>query len=62
MLSTTLRRLLMSKLPDVDRPKEITFDQPTREASVRWSKPALNLFLYDLRENADLHPAKEASA
>ena len=31
---------------------EITFDAPTRERAAAWRLPAVNLFLYDLREAA----------
>ncbi|HEV2814190.1 MAG TPA: Pvc16 family protein [Solirubrobacteraceae bacterium] len=31
----------------------ITFDAPTRERSSKWSTPAINLFLYDVREAGD---------
>jgi hypothetical protein len=54
LLSTTLRQLLVKALPADDPPKEISFEQPTREASARWSRPAINLYLYDVRENARL--------
>jgi hypothetical protein len=41
---------------------DIAFDQPKRDWSARLSRPTLNLFLYDLRENAKLrstHPVWE---
>lgn len=52
LLSTTLRHLLVREMPFDEGDDHIVFGQPTREASARWSRPALNLFLYDLRENA----------
>ena len=33
---------------------DIVFDQPKREWSARVSRPTLNLFLYDIRENQKL--------
>src|ERR687885_635645 len=36
---------------------EIAFDAPTREWSGQLSKPAVNLFLYDLRESEDHRPS-----
>jgi hypothetical protein len=53
-LSTTLRHLLAREMPFDEGDDRIVFGQPTREESARWSKPALNLFLYDLRENAKM--------
>jgi Pvc16 N-terminal domain/Carboxypeptidase regulatory-like domain len=40
----------------------ITFDPPSRERAAQWSSPALDLFLYDLREapgvrDRSLHPS-----
>lgn len=54
LLSTTLRQLFVKASPADDPPREISFAQPTREASARWSRPAINLYLYDVRENARL--------
>ncbi len=53
-LDDALRELLVRELPVRDNEVDITFDQPRREWSARLSRPSLNLFLYDLRENLKL--------
>ncbi len=53
-LDESLRSLLKAEIPITNGEVEIAFDQPTREWSARLSRPALNLFLYDVRENASL--------
>src|SRR5688500_5321289 len=53
-LDETIRQLLMSEIPIRNGEVEISFDQPKREWSTRLSKPTLNLFLYDVRENNTL--------
>lgn len=50
-LDETLRQLLIAELPVKNGEVEISFDQPKREWSSRLSKPTVNLFLYDVREN-----------
>jgi len=50
-LDETLRRLLIAELPVKNGEIEISFDQPKREWSARLTRPTVNLFLYDLREN-----------
>jgi len=50
-LDETLRQLLMKELPVRNGEIDIKFDQPKREWSARLSKPTVNLFLYDVREN-----------
>jgi hypothetical protein len=50
-LDETLRRLLVAELPVKNGEIEISFDQPKREWSARLTRPTVNLFLYDLREN-----------
>lgn len=51
-LDKSIRTLLIEELSM--REEDITFDQPKREASAKWSQPTLNFFLYDVRENAQL--------
>lgn len=51
-LDKSIRTLLIEELSM--REEDITFDQPKRETSARWSQPTLNFFLYDVRENAQL--------
>jgi hypothetical protein len=53
-LDEVLRQLLMRELPIKNREVEIKFEQPGREWSARLSRPTLNLFLYDVRENQKL--------
>jgi hypothetical protein len=50
-LDETLRQLLIAELPVKNGEVEIKFDLPKREWSSRLSRPTLNLFLYDVREN-----------
>lgn len=50
-LDETLRQLLIAEIPVKNGEVEISFDQPRREWSGRLSRPTVNLFLYDVREN-----------
>lgn len=50
-LDETIRQLLIAEVPVKNGEIEISFEQPKREWSARLSKPTLNLFLYDVREN-----------
>jgi hypothetical protein len=50
-LDETLRQLLIAELPIKNGEIEISFDQPKREWSSRLTRPTVNLFLYDVREN-----------
>ncbi len=57
-LDEALRQLLSRELPINNGEIDIQFDQPDRQWSAQLSRPTLNLFLYDLRENARLrHPS-----
>ena len=49
----TLRALLTADVPIDKDDVEISFERPTREWSARLSRPALNLFLFDIRERID---------
>lgn len=51
-LDKSIERLLTQKLPNKN--VEITFDQPNREWSQKLTKPTINFFLYDVRENPTL--------
>ncbi len=53
-LDEVLRQLLIRELPIKNGEVDIAFDQPKREWSSRISRPTLNLFLHDLRENTTL--------
>ncbi len=50
-LDETLRQLLIVELPVKNGELDISFDLPKRDWSSRISKPTVNLFLYDVREN-----------
>jgi hypothetical protein len=50
-LDKTLRKLLIAEIPVKNGEIEISFDQPTGDWRNGSSKPAVNLFLYDVREN-----------
>ena len=52
----TLRRLLIRELPIKKNEVDVKFDQPSREWSAKLSRPTLNVFLYDMRENVKLRP------
>jgi hypothetical protein len=52
-LDELLRTLLQGELDSVQMTGvDVTFDAPTRERTSTWRLPAVNLFLYDLREAA----------
>lgn len=58
-LDDTLRALLRRELEEHGfEAVEIAFDAPTREWSSAQSSPAVNLFLYDLRESLDHRPVE----
>jgi hypothetical protein len=53
-LDKVLHKLLTHALPIRNGEVDIAFDQPKREWSARLSRPTLNLFLHDIRENKTL--------
>ncbi len=53
-LDETLRRLLIEEIPIKNGEVEVKFDLPNREWAAKLSRPTLNLYLYDMRENVDL--------
>lgn len=53
-LDEILRQYLIRELPIKNGEVDIAFNQPKREWSARISRPTLNLFLYDVRENTKL--------
>lgn len=53
-LDEALRKLLMRELPVKNGEVNIEFHQPRREWSAKLSRPTLNLFLYDIREDVKL--------
>ncbi|MFQ5401129.1 MAG: Pvc16 family protein [Anaerolineae bacterium] len=50
-LDETIKQLLVEEIPVKNGEIDIKFDQPTREWSARLTKPTVNFFLYDVREN-----------
>jgi len=56
-LDETLKQLLIQRVPLDPAEVEIAFDLPDREWTASLTKPALNLYLYDIRENRDFREA-----
>jgi hypothetical protein len=56
-----LRKLLIREIEIKGNEVDIQFDQPKREWSSRLSKPTINLFLFDLRENLRLRGSEQYS-
>lgn len=54
LLDDALREFLIQELPVRDNEIDISFDQPRREWSARLSRPTLNIYLRDIRENVKL--------
>lgn len=50
-LDESIRQLLIAEMPIRNNEIDISFDQPKREWSARLSRPTINFFMYDLREN-----------
>jgi hypothetical protein len=57
-LDEVLRKFLIREIPIKNTDVDIKFDIPKREWSARLNRPTLNLFLYDIRENAKLRQAQ----
>lgn len=57
-LDETIKKLLVEDMPVKNGEIDINFDQPTREWSAKLTKPTVNFFLYDLRENVELRQAQ----
>jgi hypothetical protein len=53
-LDSTIRELLIRHVPLSTSEIDVSFDAPDREWSGRLSRPAVNCFLYDIRENLHL--------
>jgi hypothetical protein len=56
-LDETIRQLMIRHVPLDLAEVDVSFDAPDREWSGRLTRPTVNLFLYDVRENKDLHEA-----
>lgn len=50
-LDQTIEKIITAELPIKNGEIDIAFDQPKREWSARLSRPTLNFFLFDIREN-----------
>lgn len=53
-LDDALRELLIREMPIKNNEIDISFGQPNKEWSSRLSRPTLNVFLHDIRENPSL--------
>jgi hypothetical protein len=53
-LDETLRQLLIAELPIKNSDIDVKFEQPRREWSARLTRPTINFYLYDVRENQTL--------
>lgn len=53
-IDEALRQLLTAGIPIRAGEIDISFERPTREWSSKLSRPTINLFLYDIRERAEL--------
>jgi hypothetical protein len=53
-LDETIKQLLITEMPIKNGEIDVNFDQPKREWSARLTKPTVNLFMYDVRENPQL--------
>ena len=53
-LDQTLKQLLIKKVPLDPTEVDVCFDMPDREWTSSLSKPTVNLYLYDIRENHGL--------
>jgi hypothetical protein len=53
-LDETIRQLLIKEVPLDLSEVDVSFEAPDREWSGRLSRPTVNCFLYDIRENLDL--------
>jgi Pvc16 N-terminal domain/Carboxypeptidase regulatory-like domain len=53
-LDETIRNLLVEKVPLDETEVDISFEVPNRDWSKAISKPTLNIYLHDIRENVEL--------
>jgi hypothetical protein len=53
-IDEALRQLFIRELPIKNNEIDIAFEQPKREWSGRLSRPTINIFLHDVRENVKL--------
>lgn len=53
-LDETIKKLIREDLPIKNGEIEVSFDQPKREWSAKMTKPTINFFLFDVRENVQM--------
>ncbi|MGD2076888.1 MAG: Pvc16 family protein [Chloroflexota bacterium] len=53
-LDQSIKQVLVKDMPVKNGEIDIKFDQPSREWSNKLTKPTVNFFLYDVRENTNL--------
>ncbi len=58
-LDQALRQLLIREMPIKNGEVDVTFNQPSREWSGRLSRPTLNLFMHDIRENLKVRQSQQ---
>jgi len=58
-IDEALKNLLMQEIDIQGNEVDINFEQPKRDWSARLSKPTINLFLFDVRENLRLRGAEQ---
>lgn len=58
-IGESLRKLLLKEIDIQANDVDILFHQPRREWSARLSKPTINLFLFDIRENLRLRGSEQ---
>jgi len=58
-LDETIKRLLIEKTPLDPREVEISFEVPKRDWAAGLTRPTINLYLYDIRENLRLKETQQ---
>ncbi len=58
-IDKAMREFLYKEIPLRKNEVEISFDQPKREWSARLTKPTINMYLFDLKENLDLRGSEQ---
>ena len=53
-LDETLKKLILERWQFNGSDVDIRFDQPTRDWAAGLTRPAINCYLYDMRENVEL--------
>ena len=57
-LDETIKKVLIEDMPIKNGEIDVKFEQPKREWSAKLTKPTVNIFLYDIRENVELRRAQ----